>query len=175
MTVFGILTQKYSAQNPSFNNRYYVNVANMESAMIAGVNIAEYEATIFGNTVQFVNCHTWLPGSDPRQFSNTALNFSGELTAATPIASWITAEVVWGTNNSYPSYKRYRTQVTADEITGLNWVSGYLTELTAFTDLIFGYEGILCTREGVELGPPTVTIRYMPLQVGKAWYNRETP
>lgn len=174
MAVFGVLTKKTSSLNPSFDNRYFVDATSLSVAADFGVEIAGIEETIFGSGVSFTGVHAWVPNATPNSFTNIALSALGDITATTPLASFICARVTWSVSNSYPCYKDYRVQVNSGNLNGVIWASSYETILLSF---VAAMEALpyLVTASGAPMEFPALQLRYVARQESKSWYNRTTP
>jgi hypothetical protein len=172
IAVIGLITYKRSASNPKFVNRYYVDVADLAAAKLAGTYIVNGEKLIFSQFVTIYRVHVWVPNAGPNQFDNTAYNIAGVYNVSTPLKSEICAEITWNVENSYPHYKKYRVQVQAQDLIGQTWTPGYQAELQEFVDYMDEAAFELCTRDGAPLSGPTYNVEYEFQQLSKRWYNR---
>lgn len=173
MPVYEVRTQKRSSLNAKFENRYYISALTLSESLDHGQAIAGEERLIFGSGVNFYNVHTAEVGTD--LFSNRALNMDGNIATTAPMKSEICAELRWPTEGAYPHYKKYRVQVAADKINGIEWITTYKTLLENLVIYFDTMLGIVVTKGGLPLDTPTINQEYVFQQLSKRWYNRVTP
>jgi len=171
MPVYRITIVKTSPQNERFTNVYYVETIALSDARAFGISIADLEAPLFGDDVDFINVHTQHVGGS--EFANDPLSFSGTLSTSNPISSAIVSKVVWGVAGAHNHYKLFRFQGNSSILDGLNLSTGYQLLLATYvTEINDAFLGILCTRSGVQLEAAVAVAQYTIQQTSKKWYNR---
>lgn len=172
MTVYGLLTEKTSLQMPKFVNRYWVQADSLGDVQVIAGTIIDAEQIMFGTGVRWTNTHVWLPGQAQNVFSNQVRNEPGQVAASAPFKPEICVEFLFGGEQSYPLYKKYRVQVNAEAITGRNWTVPFLATIQTARDLMSQALQFLCTKSGAPLTSLDYNVEYVFLDVNKAWHNK---
>ena len=155
-------------------NRYYTNVGDMDDAESVAGQLILLEKTIFSTAIQFTAIKLWEVGATPRKHRSVPLSGTGSYTGTDPLAPEIVLRVFFGTNDSNPYYKDYRTRVSSTAIVGPLWGATYLATVSTFAEDLDELVGQLpiTTKAGVPLGDVGVETRYRFRQLHPRWYNR---
>lgn len=171
MTIYRVTTQKSSLYDDKFTNVYYIKAVDISEAGSIATQIGTYERDIMCSIVTLDVIHVDEIGS--ALFTNILVGEPGLVSSTPGVAPFICAKIIWSVENSYPCYKLYRVQVASTNMLGLNWSSGYQTVLSDYvTALNANFEGVLCTKAGVNLGNAVYDAKYFSQQLSKRWYDR---